>query len=117
MFQISERFTVSQYGHYVFTPKMLTQCIVNLINYPKEDFRKACITELTNTFCNRLVDDIGSQQFNEIVRGQFQQSPAGVDDQISYFVPSGPKSSTFVCMPEEEWNEIVTRNLAVCCNE
>lgn len=114
-YQISDRFTLSQYGHYVFTPKMLTQCIVNLLNYPKEDFRKACITELTNTFCNRLVNENDVQQFNEIVRGQFQPSPEMVG-QVTYFVPSGPKSSSFVCMPEEEWNEIVTRNVAVCCN-
>ncbi len=93
---------------------MLTQCIVNLLNYPKEDFRKACVTELTNTFCNRLVNDNDVQQFNEIIRGQFHSSPE-LDGQISYFVPSGPKSSSFACMAEEEWSEIVTRNVAVCC--
>lgn len=95
---------------------MLTQCIVNLLNYPKEDFRKACITELTNTFCNRLVDENGVQQFNEIIRGQFQQS-SEIDGQISYFVPSGPKSSSFVYTLEEEWKEIVAKNMTVCCNE
>lgn len=111
--QISERFTSSQCGHYVFTPKMLTQSIVNLANYPKEDFGKALITELTNTFCNRLVNESDVQQFNEIVRGQFQRSVA---NEISYFVPSGPKSTSFALTAEEEWNEIVTRNVTVCCN-
>lgn len=95
---------------------MLTQCIVNLLNYPKEDFRKACITELTTTFCNRLVTEKDVQKFNDIIRGPLQHSPE-VDGQNSYFVPSGPKSASFVCMAEEEWNEIVTRNVAVCCNK
>lgn len=90
---------------------MLTQCIVNLLNYPKEDFRTACITELTNTFRHRLVDADGSQQFDEIIRSQFRHS----DGQSSYFAPTGPKSSSFVSMTEEEWTEIVSRNLAVCC--
>ncbi|KAJ6628053.1 Cytoplasmic dynein 2 heavy chain 1, partial [Pseudolycoriella hygida] len=113
---ISERFTLSQCGHYAFTPKMLTQCIVNLLNYPKEDFRKACVAELTTTFRNRLVNENSVQQFNDIIRGQFTQS-AGVDSLNSYFVPSGPKSLSYVCMPEEEWNEIVTRNVAICCSD
>lgn len=76
----------------------------------------ACISELTNTFCNRLVDDNSVQQFNEITRGQFQYSNK-IDGHSTYFVPSGPKSSSFTCMGEEEWNEIVTRNVAICCNK
>lgn len=94
---------------------MLTQCIFNLLNYPKDDFQKACITELTNTFCNRLVKDNSVQEFNEIIMGQFKYSSDNNDGRTSYFVPSGPKSSSFVCMIEEEWHEIVTRNVAVCC--
>lgn len=94
---------------------MLTQFIVNLANYPKEYFGKALITELNNTFCNRLVNENDVQQFNEIVRGQLLKS-VNVDDSVSYFVPSGPKSTSFVQMTEEEWNDIVTRNVAVCCN-
>lgn len=94
---------------------MLTQCIFNLLNYPKDDFQKACISELTNTFCNRLVKENSVREFNEIILGQFKHSP-DKDGRTSYFVPSGPKTSSFVCMIEEEWNEIVNRNVAVCCN-
>lgn len=95
---------------------MLTQCIFSLLNYPKDDFQKACITGLTNTFCNRLVNDNSAQQFDDITRGQFNHSPA-VDNNSCYFVPSGPKSSSFVCMADEEWNEIVTRHVAICCSD
>lgn len=94
---------------------MLTQCIFNLLNYPKDDFQKACIIELTNTFSNRLVKENSVQEFNQIILEQFQYPP-DKDGRNSYFVPSGPKSSSFVCMNEEEWKEIVTRNVAVCCN-
>lgn len=93
---------------------MLTQCIFNLMNYPKDDLRKGCIAVLTNAFRNRLVNETDVQHFNEIIRGQFQQS---VDVEKSYFVPSGPRSSSFSCMVENEWKEIVTRNVTVCCNE
>lgn len=94
---------------------MLTQCIFNLLNYPKDDFQTACINELCNTFCNRLVNENSVQQFDEITRGQFRYTPE-IEGHNSYFVPSGPKTSSFVCMMEEEWNEIVNRNVAVCCN-
>lgn len=109
-----KQFTLAQHSHYVFTPKMLTQCVFNLLNYPKDNFQSACVNELTNTFSRRLVDDTSVQKCNEIIRGQFEYSTE-IDRDSNYFIPSGPKSLSFVCVAAEEWNESVNRNVAVCC--
>lgn len=92
---------------------MLSKLIESLKYYPEEYFQQAFYNEMKCIFQNRLTTEQHKSKFDNILE-QTCRRLFDVDDAMYFFVPSGSQSTVLQYTTQNDWMEIVKRNIAVC---
>lgn len=111
--QIKKTFSKDLRNHYIFTPKMLSKLIECLKYYPVDYFQQAIHNEAIGIFRNRLVSDEHKMEFDQILNSKSNRL-FDIEKTKHFFVPNGAQSFNLNYMPENEWSDIVKRNITIC---
>lgn len=111
--EIKSTFTSDVSPHYIFTPKMITKWISQLINYPEDCLQQAVIYEARNIFRNRLISEQDLLKFDDIF-GSILSHLFKSDQSSYYFTPERTKSSFLQYITDDVWKDVVQKNISIC---
>lgn len=113
--EIKNTFTTEMSPHYIFTPKMITKWISQLINYPEDCLQQAVNYEARNIFRNRLISEQDLVKFDDIL-GSILSHLFKSDQSTYFFTPERTKSSHLQYTADEVWIDVVQKNVSICGN-
>lgn len=111
--EIKTTFTSDISSHYIFTPKMITKWITQLVNYPDDCLQQAVNYEAKNIFRNRLISEQDLLKFDDIFASILSHLFKS-DKSTYFFTPERTKSSFLQYTTDEIWRDVVQKNISIC---
>lgn len=74
---------------------------------------QAFYNEVKCIFRNRLTDEVHKNQFDTILSSAYRNL-FDIDESNHFFAPSGNQSATLQYTTQQDWTDIVKRNITIC---